>query len=58
MQQGKEAAMNLANLHAQYIVDETNQRRSMILPFAEFQDLLKDIAEKNRQFHTMNCWRN
>jgi hypothetical protein len=45
MQMEKEDAMNLANLHAQYIVDESNQRRSVILPFAEFQNLLEDIED-------------
>ncbi len=37
--------MASANLHPQFIVDDANQRQSVILPLAEFEALLEDIED-------------
>ncbi|MBW6520847.1 MAG: hypothetical protein K0A99_07525 [Desulfoarculaceae bacterium] len=37
--------MNPANLHPQYIIDESNQRCSVILPLTEFEALLEDFED-------------
>lgn len=37
--------MTLSTLHPQYIVDETNQKRSIILPLEEFEALMEDMAD-------------
>jgi hypothetical protein len=37
--------MTLANLHPQYIVDESNRKRSIILPLAEYEGLLEEIED-------------
>lgn len=34
-----------SNLHPQYIVDEANQKRSVILPLAEFEALMEDLED-------------
>ena len=37
--------MTRSNLHTQYIVDETNQKQSVILPLLEFETLMEDIED-------------
>jgi len=37
--------MTLSNLHPQYIVDEKNQKQSVILPLLEFEALMEDIED-------------
>jgi len=37
--------MTPSSLHPQYIVDESNQKHSVILPLAEFEALMEDIAD-------------
>ena len=37
--------MTRSNLHPQYIVDETNQKQSVILPLLEFEALMEDIED-------------
>jgi hypothetical protein len=35
----------LKDLHLQYITDETGEKTSVIVPLAEFQELLEDIED-------------
>ena len=35
----------LKDLHLQYITDETGEKTAVIVPLAEFQELLKDIED-------------
>ncbi len=37
--------MNLKDLHPQYITDENGEKKSVILPVSEFQDLMEDIED-------------
>lgn len=37
--------MTPSNLHPQYIVDEKNQKQSVILPLLEFETLMEDIED-------------
>jgi hypothetical protein len=37
--------VELAELHLQYITDETGEKTSVIVPFAEFQELVEDIED-------------
>ncbi len=37
--------MNTTSLHPQYIVDDANQRKSVILPLEEFETLMEDMAD-------------
>jgi hypothetical protein len=37
--------MSTASLHPQYIVDDADQRKSVILPLEEFEALMEDIAD-------------
>lgn len=37
--------MSQPSLHPQFIVDEANQRQSVILPLDEFEALLEDLAD-------------
>ncbi len=37
--------MTPSNLHPQYIVDEKNQKQSVILPLLEFEALMEDIED-------------
>lgn len=37
--------MKLTNLHPQYIVDESNQKQSVILPLAEYEALKEEIED-------------
>jgi len=37
--------MTTANLHPQYIVDETNHRRSVVLPIEEYEALMEAIED-------------
>ena len=37
--------VDLAKLHLQYITDETGEKTSVIVPLAEFQELVEDIED-------------
>jgi len=37
--------MTLSTLHPQYIIDEANQRQSVILPLEEFDALMEDFSD-------------
>ena len=37
--------VELAELHLQYITDETGEKTSVIVPLAEFQELMEDIED-------------
>ena len=37
--------VELAELHLQYITDETGEKTSVIVPLAEFQELVEDIED-------------
>ena len=42
---GKNAMIKLSDLHPQFITDETGEKKSVVLPISEFQELLEDIAD-------------
>ncbi|MGI8425068.1 MAG: hypothetical protein ACR2M4_00395 [Actinomycetota bacterium] len=37
--------VELAELHLQYITDETGEKTSVIVPLAEFKELVEDIED-------------
>lgn len=37
--------MSVGNLHPQYVTDESGERISVILPIAEFEELLEDLED-------------
>ena len=37
--------MTTTALHAQYVVDDTGQKVSVILPVSEFEGLMEDLAD-------------
>lgn len=37
--------VNLCELHPQYITDENGERKSVILPMSEFEELIEDIED-------------
>ena len=37
--------MTTTTLHAQYVVDDTGQKVSVILPASEFEGLMEDLAD-------------
>ena len=37
--------MTLSHLHPQYTVDESNRKRSVILPLDEYEALMEDIED-------------
>ncbi|MDG4554525.1 MAG: hypothetical protein P9E24_09805 [Candidatus Competibacter sp.] len=37
--------MTATALHAQYVVDDTGQKVSVILPVSEFEGLMEDLAD-------------
>ncbi len=37
--------MNMAKLHPEYITDEKGQKRAVILPIEEFDELLEDMGD-------------
>lgn len=37
--------INLKELHAQYVTNETGERISVILPISDFQELMEDIQD-------------
>ena len=37
--------VDLAELHLQYITDETGEKTSVIVPLAQFQELVEDIED-------------
>jgi hypothetical protein len=37
--------VELAELHLQYITDETGEKTSVIVPLAEFQEVVEDIED-------------
>jgi hypothetical protein len=37
--------INIAQLHPQFITDETGQRKSVVLPISGFQELIHDLED-------------
>ncbi len=37
--------IDLNDLHPEYITDQTGEKKSIILPIAEFEELLEDIED-------------
>jgi len=42
---GETAMINLKNLKPQYITNETGKKTAVILPIAQFQELMEDIED-------------
>jgi hypothetical protein len=42
---GGESMIDLKELHAQYITNETGERVSVVLPLVTFQELIEDIED-------------
>ncbi len=37
--------IRIQDLHPEYVVDERGNRKSVILPFSDFQELIEDIED-------------
>ncbi|MCP5048469.1 MAG: hypothetical protein GY940_14965 [bacterium] len=37
--------LNIQDLHPEYITDEKGQKKSVILPISDFQELIEDIED-------------
>jgi len=41
----KNNMIRIQDLHPEYVIDERGNRKSVILPFSDFQELIEDIED-------------